>query len=169
MSNFPVQNWKSLVVFATLLAVLPFARPGMANSEQPAPAPVGTALTKPALPSADPKQVNCVAKVIIHEAGNQPERGKMAVAQVVRARMRFFHLDWDACRVIKQRGQFFNVDAYHPAQTTELWSNAVNIARKVLSDQNHDVIPGAMYFSAVGHPLPGRRRLAQIEGHVFYR
>lgn len=169
MSNFPVQNWKSLVVAATLLAVLPFARPGMASSEQPTAAPLVAALAKPMQPSSDPKQVKCVAKVIIHEAGNQPARGKMAVAQVVRARMRYFHLDWDACRVIKQPGQFFNVDAYHPAESTALWASAVNIAQDVLRDQSADVIPGAMYFAAIGHTLPGRHRLARIEGHVFYR
>jgi hypothetical protein len=38
-------------------------------------------------PAADPRQVECMAKVIIHEAANQPRRGRAAVAQVIHARM----------------------------------------------------------------------------------
>ncbi len=61
-------------------------------------------------------ELTCLAKVVVHESGNQPRAGQLAVAQVVMNRVhdprgRFGR---SICGVIMQRGQFFNVHAYNP-------------------------------------------------------
>lgn len=121
-------------------------------------------------PAPDPAQVECVAKVILHEAANEPTRGQIAVAQVIRARMKDGRFASDACAVIRQRGQFFDVDAYQPARDTQRWSAAAQIAATVLSHADEEeVAPGALFFHAARSAMPSRVRIAQVGGHVFYR
>lgn len=117
----------------------------------------------------DPQQVECMAKVIVHEAGNQPLRGRKAVAQVIRARMNDGRFGDDACAVVRQPGQFFNVDAYQPSRTSERWTDAVAIARETLKGEGEDVVPGALFFHSAGASMNGRTRLAQVADHTFYR
>jgi spore germination cell wall hydrolase CwlJ-like protein len=117
----------------------------------------------------DPRQVECMAKVIVHEAGNQGRRGQMAVAQVIRTRLQRSGAGADVCQIVKQRGQFFNVDRYSPERKTATWKNAVAIATATLRGRGEDVVPGALFFRAAGHPMRGRVRVAQIENQVFYR
>lgn len=139
-----------------------------AAQNQAGAATVAPAAAAPAAaPTPDPRQVECMAKVIVHEAGNQGRRGQIAVAQVIRARMNRLHAD--ACTVVAQRGQFFNVNRYAPARTSAVWAHAVDIATQTLAGGDDEVVPGAMYFHAAGHPMKGHVRLAQIEGQVFYR
>lgn len=120
-------------------------------------------------PAADPRQVECMAKVIIHEAANQPRRGRAAVAQVIHARMHDARFAKNACAVVRQRGQFFNVDAYNPRRDTTQWQDAVAIATQTLNGQGEDPVPGALFFHAVGSPMRGHTALGRIDGHLFYR
>lgn len=122
-----------------------------------------------AAPAVDPRQVECVAKIILHEAANEPRAGRVAVAQVIRARTRDRRFAPDACAVAKQRGQFFDVDAYNPSRGTDRWQDAVAIAHETLSGTGDELAPGALFFHAARSPMPGRQRVAQIGGHVFYR
>lgn len=157
----------------------PAALPGPAASPaivtDPAVAPNEV---QPAVPAAavvaeqrvhDPRQIECIAKVVVHEAGSEPVRGQRAVAQVIRTRIKDGRFGADACAVVKQRGQFFNVDAYDPPRDNARWSTAVAIAHDVLSGTDEEVAPGALFFHAVASPMPRRTRVAQIGGHVFYR
>lgn len=122
------------------------------------------------LAAVDDRQVECVAKVIVHEAGREPHDGQVAVAQVIRARMKRSGAD-DACAVIRKPGQFFNVDAYSPPHDAR-WDNAVEIARATLAGEGDDVAPGAIFFHAAssrGAWVSQRTRVAQIGGQVFFR
>jgi N-acetylmuramoyl-L-alanine amidase len=123
----------------------------------------------PAVAAPDRRQVECMAKVIVHEAANQGRRGQIAVAQVIRARLRQAAAGSDVCQVVKQPGQFFNVDRYTPARNTATWTNAVAIATATLNGEGEEVVPGALFFHTAGHPMRGHTRLAQIDNHVFYR
>lgn len=151
---------------------------------QSSPAPVTFAASAPvvqALPEAEPvlsdtdtasldkREVECVAKVVVHEAGNQPHRGQVAVAQVIRARMNSGRFADSACGVVKQRGQFFNVDAYNPPRNNGRWDTAVDIAKRTLSGKGEDVAPGALFFHSAGASMPKRTRVTQIADHTFYR
>ncbi len=117
----------------------------------------------------DKSEVECVAKVVVHEAGNQPHKGQQAVAQVIRARMKSGRFASSACGVVKQRGQFFNVDAYDPPRNNGRWNTAVEIAKRTLSGKDEDVAPGALFFHSAGASFPKRTRVAQIADHTFYR
>ena len=120
-------------------------------------------------PQPDIRQIECVAKVIVHEAGNQMRRGQIAVAQVIRTRMQRLGVAQDACRVVHERGQFFNVDRFKPARDTALWRNAVAIATQTLKGEGEEIVPGALFFRTAARPFKGRIRVAQIDNHVFYR
>lgn len=156
-----------------------FAAQTQARPQPVAPAPIteSPALETPVVETPvvetmdtanNPREVECVAKVIVHEAANQPRRGQIAVAQVIRTRMKASDTD-SACDVIARPGQFFNVNAYKPSRKTPQWRNAVEIAKATLRGEGAEVVPGAMFFHTAGYPMHGRQRLAQIEGHVFYR
>lgn len=141
-----------------------------------APAPVVQALPEPEptltdaeVASLDKNEVECVAKVVVHEAGNQPHRGQLAVAQVIRARMKSGRFADSACGVVKQRGQFFNVDSYNPPRDNGRWDTAVDIAKRTLSGKGEDVAPGALFFHSAGASMPRRTRVTQIADHTFYR
>jgi len=117
----------------------------------------------------DSRQIECMAKVIVHEAGNQPIRGQIAVAQVIRTRVKDGRFGNTPCGVIKQRGQFFDVDSYHPSRTDKRWNTAVEIATDTLNNEGEEVVPGALFFNATSVGNTQRTRVAQIGGHVFYR
>jgi spore germination cell wall hydrolase CwlJ-like protein len=117
----------------------------------------------------DQAQVECMAKVIVHEAGNQPRRGRAAVAQVIKARTQDPRFATKPCAVVRQPGQFFDVDAYNPPRDTDQWREAVAIATQVINGQGDNPVPGALFFHAVSSPMKGRTKVARIEGHVFYR
>lgn len=167
------------------LSALLLGAGGQAGSAEPlgslaivaAPAPVatlGASDPDPApqlvqAPAPDAAGVECVAKVILHEAGNQPRVGQVAVAQVIRTRLKAGRFGGDACAVVNQRGQFFATAAYHPARDDARWSTAVAIAASTLAGEGEEVAPGALFFHTVAAPMASRVRIAQIADHVFYR
>lgn len=135
----------------------------------PQPAAPRFAPVDDARADANARQIECMAKVIVHEAGNQPRRGQLAVAQVIRTRMKDGRFGNDACSVVQQRGQFFDVDAYTPSRTDSRWAMAVEIAVETLNGTGEEVVPGALYFHSAGAAMQGRVRIAQVADHVFYR
>ncbi len=146
---------------APVMQAIPEARPEADLPPEPAVAD--------ATADIDQDEVECVAKVVVHEAGNQPHRGQLAVAQVIRARVKSGRFADSACGVVRQRGQFFNVDAYNPPRNNGRWSTAVDIAIRTLSGKDEDVAPGALFFHSAGSSMPKRVRVAQIADHIFYR
>ncbi|HYD11869.1 MAG TPA: cell wall hydrolase [Allosphingosinicella sp.] len=118
-------------------------------------------------------ELECLAKVVVHEAGNQPRAGQLAVAQVVMNRVndprrRFGRT---ICGVIMQRGQFFNVHAYNPSRTNQRWRTAVEVAREARDGTSDQVMEGALFFHAAYARVNfrGRTRVGRLAGHVFYR
>ncbi len=113
----------------------------------------------------------CMAKVVQHEAGNQPLRGKLAVAEVVLNRERSGRFPTTACAVANQPGQFFRTESYHVPRTSARWREAVAIARLAKAGEAAPVVPGALYFHAayVRPKWAHRTRIARIAGQIFYR
>ena len=146
--------------------------PTMEQVIQPIPtttmSPVAPATAPDTAPRPDLRQVECIAKVIIHEAGNQPLQGRVAVAQVIRNRIKA-GFGGDACAVVKQHGQFFDVDAYDPPRVGTGWAEATAIAARTLDGAGDEVAPGALFFHAAYSAMPARVRVAQIGDHIFYR
>lgn len=183
----------SMVPFANALAessgqpkqIIPFTAPTPAAApafmaepeaivapaiEEDAAASTGAAPSPPASSIVD-AELTCLAKVVVHEAGNQSREGQMAVAQVVMNRVndsrgRFGRT---ICGVIMQRGQFFNVHAYNPPRNAR-WRTAVEIARQARDGDHPPVIGNALFFhAAYAAPFRGRIRVGRIGDHVFYR
>jgi spore germination cell wall hydrolase CwlJ-like protein len=126
----------------------------------------------PPAPRVAEAELNCLAKVIVHEAGNQSREGQMAVAEVVMNRVNDsrHRFGRSICGVVMQRGQFFNVHAYNPPRNSR-WFRAMDIARQAAEGTAEPVMEGALFFHAAyaGNVFRGRTRLGRIGGHVFYR
>lgn len=134
----------------------------------PAPAPI------PAVVVADAGmdgELECLAKIVLHEAGNQGRDGQLAVAQVVMNRVNSGRFADTICGVALQRNQFFNVHAYHPPRDGR-WETAVEIARDARAAASPPVVADALFFHAAQANPPffrSRQRVAQLGNHVFYR
>ena len=125
------------------------------------------------LAAADAKSVECMAKVVLHEAGNQSREGKVAVAQTLVNRLKAGRFGDTICAVANQKGQFFHIAGFPPRRDTDGWQEAVEISHSVLAGQAQTVAPGAMYFRASYAPTNAffrtRERVATVGAHVFYR
>lgn len=138
----------------------------------PAPATVEPVAAETEQPKLNERHVNCVAKVVHHEAGNQPREGKIAVAHVLLNRVKKGFGD-NVCAVAKQPGQFFRIDRYHPDRKSDGWAEAVDVARDVLAGEARDMSRGALYFHAnwakPDRFFRSRTKVARLEDHDFYR
>ena len=117
-------------------------------------------------------ELECVAKAVHREAGGQPLRGQLAVAQVIENRMRSGRFPRTACSVVNQPGQFFSTRAYAVAAGSRRWLTALAVARAARMDDMPQVVPGALFFHAAALAPPWRRtriKLAQVGAQVFYR
>ena len=130
---------------------------------------------RPAVASADvTAAIECIAKVVRHEAANQSEKGQLAVAQLIinrtRIGSRFGHTP---CAVVNQPGQFFNTDSYHPDRSSGAWTRAVAVSRDAVQNVSPAVVPGALFYHAAYQAPPrffrGRQRVAVLGDHIFYR
>lgn len=124
--------------------------------------------------SVDAASVECMAKVVLHEAGNQSHEGKIAVAQTLVNRLKAGGRFGDSiCEVVNQRGQFFQIASFHPRRDTDGWQDAVEVAHQVLAGKAEPVAPGAMFFRASYVPANGffrtRQRVTTVGAHIFYR
>jgi N-acetylmuramoyl-L-alanine amidase len=122
---------------------------------------------------ADDASLVCMAKVVLHEAGNQPRSGKVAVAQTLVNRLRDGRFGGSICGVANQPGQYFNLSRFNPRRDSDAWADAMDVAGDVLRGEPDAVAPGAMFFRANYAPansfFRGRKRVAEVGAHVFYR
>lgn len=166
----------------TLFSGLAVSHVAAQTGPDPIPAPVAPA-AQPALdiapaaepepaPELNPRHVTCVAKVVHHEAANQPREGQIAVAQVMVNRVKH-GFGKDVCEVANQPGQFFRLKNYHPNRNGKRWAAAVDVARTVLAGEARDHSKGALYFHANWAKPDAffrtRTKIAELEDHDFYR
>lgn len=118
-------------------------------------------------------ELECMAKVVLHEAGNQSRSGQLAVAQLIQNRMESGRFADTICGVVNQPGQFFQTSSYNPRRDTAAWESAVSVSREAREGASADVAPGAMFFRAAYAAPTGffrtRTRVATLGDHVFYR
>jgi len=121
----------------------------------------------------DAASVECMAKVVMHEAANQPREGKVAVAQTLVNRLKAGRFGDSICAVANQKGQFFHIASFRPRRDSNGWQEAVEVAHDVLAGNADPVAPGAMYFRAsyarTNAFFRTRERVAAVGAHVFYR
>ena len=154
-----------------LLAVLAFVLTtlGCATAATAGEADSASAGSQTELSAADKI---CMAKMVMHEAGNQSKLGQMAVAQVVLNRLATGRFGRTVCAVIDQPGQFFKVASYRPSMTSLQWRMAQAVAETALDAENRAVVAGALFFNVTRARAAWRGRrvlLAEIGDHSFYR
>ena len=157
---------------------IPVARPAVVQQLQPVAPPVADG--GQATPSADDDtpapqpavadaELTCLAKIVLHEAGNQSRTGQLAVAQVVMNRVHSGRFADTICGVAMQRGQFFNVHAYNPPHDAR-WRLALEVARDAREGVSSPVIGDALFFhAAYAGGIGNHRQVGRIGGHIFYR
>lgn len=124
----------------------------------------------------------CLAEAVYWESRSEPERGQMAVAQVVLNRANSGFYPRDVCGVVYQNAhrhlacQFtFACEGRRSLVPTEAepWAQATRIARGMMSGQLwlSDVGHATHYHATYVRPWWARsmNRLQQIGVHVFYR
>lgn len=121
----------------------------------------------------DPAELECMAKVVMHESRGQPRAGQVAVAQTLVNRLKHGRFGGSICEVASQPGQFFGLASYHPSRESRDWDTAMDVSRDVLSGDEDAVAPGAIFFRAA-YAKPNaffrtRQRVASVGGQVFYR
>jgi N-acetylmuramoyl-L-alanine amidase len=117
-------------------------------------------------------QLECMAKVVQHEAANQPLQGQLAVAQLILNRVKSPLFPKTICGVANQPGQFFSTAAYAVSASSRRWRTAVAIARIARDEAMPQIAPGALFYHAsYVRPSWARRRVvvARVGEHVFYR
>jgi len=118
-------------------------------------------------------QVECIAKVVHHEAANQSREGQLAVAQIIMNRVESGLFPDTPCQVANQPGQFFNTASYNPRRTSPRWAMAVEVAREAIEGNASVVSDSAYFYHAAYQPATAffrtRTRLSQIGDHIFYR
>lgn len=109
----------------------------------------------------DPDTLDVLARVVRHEAGNQPLEGQIAVAAVILHRAAGNNIT--ARAAVEAPGQF--PGALNASPETRHY-----IAAKLAMD-GADTVPGAYFFNGVGKPCwasRNKRLLYTIGGHAFY-
>jgi spore germination cell wall hydrolase CwlJ-like protein len=115
-----------------------------------------------------PRQIDCIARTIYHEARGESVLGQIAVANVVMNRAR--SVDKTPCFIVAQRYQFATVGRITDKQA---WADAVEIAALVHVGFINDQTDGATHFvrADVADRLRwfhGYQRALIIDDHVFF-
>lgn len=119
------------------------------------------------------RQLECMAKVVHHEAANQPRSGQLAVAQLVMNRVGQDRFGASICEVVNQPGQFFRTASYNPRRDTDRWATAIEVSRQAMAGNGDQVVPGAVFYHAASQApnrfFRTRQRISMVGDHVFYR
>lgn len=154
------------------------AKPAV-QPEPAMPEPVRSAGSLSALVSAQPqpaelpRELHCLAGAVYFEAKSESLPGQLAVGRVVVARSKSGRFPNSYCGVVYQRSQFSFVRGNSMpaiAKRSQQWRNAVAIAQIAHAGAWKSSAEGALFFHAT-YVSPGWRlkRIARIDGHVFYR
>jgi N-acetylmuramoyl-L-alanine amidase len=117
-------------------------------------------------------ELECMAKVVHHEAANQSLQGQLAVAQLILNRVRSPLFPKTICGVVNQPGQFFSTRAWPAPVHSPRWHTSVAIARIAREANMPEIAPGALFYhAAFVTPSWSKRRVkvGRIGENVFYR
>ena len=127
------------------------------------------------------RALNCLTSAIYYEAGNEPQEGQRAVAQVVLNRVRSPLWPNSVCGVVYQgsertdlRCQFtFSCDgSMARASDRQSWARARRIAQEALSGKAYAPVGLATFYHTLAvRPswAPSLNPVAIVGAHIFYR
>lgn len=124
------------------------------------------------MPATPDDELRCLAGAVYFEAKGEPLTGQLGVAQVILNRTQSGRFPRGICSVVKQRGQFaFLRGGEMPAIPDNAhYRTAMAVAQVALSGGWDSPVGDALFFHASRvAPAWGKRRVAAIGGHVFYR
>ena len=158
------------------IQAIPAAPAALAAPQEAQPAPVSTpadadAARDEAETKIPERELDCMTKVILYEAGAEGRAGQVAVAQVVMNRATSGRFPKTVCGVVYQPGQFSSIRSYK-APGGARWERAEEIARDVMMGEAQSGVGKALYFHATRVSpayVRSRTRVATIGNHVFYR
>lgn len=132
---------------------------------------VTTAMMAP--PQLDPKELECLALNVYHEARGERVEGQIAVAQVTINRVNHHKFPGTICEVVYQPKQFSwtHLIKDHTPKETKAYENAMVIARDVMIGNVDDPTHGAVYYHAsyVNPNWADFMDLSKVIGsHLFY-
>lgn len=123
-------------------------------------------------PASMDAELRCLASAVYFEARGESLSGQLAVAHVVINRAESGRFPSSMCGVVYQPSQFSFIRGGKMPRVREgePWDRAVAIAQIALEDSWKNHASGALYFHA-RHVSPnwGKKRIAQIDNHIFYR
>ena len=125
-------------------------------------------------PDAGSRELECLATGIYFESKSEPLAGQLAVGKVIANRANSGgRFPSSYCGVLFQRGQFSFVHGHSlpsVAHSNRQWQTAVAIARIVDQGLQSSAAGNALFFHArYVSPSWGRKRVASIGNHIFYR
>lgn len=123
------------------------------------------------------RQVDCLADNIYHEAGYEPDDGKVAVALVTLNRLQDPRFPKDICGVVKQKTRStcqFSWFCEHKItnRAKEVYTQARDIAVHVYVNYEklQDITGGALYYHAdYVNPRWKLEKTTTIGRHIFYK
>ena len=124
------------------------------------------------------KQIDCLADNIYHEAGYEPEQGKIAVALVTLNRVQDPRYPKDICSVVKQRVNYtcqfsWFCENKQTNRQRESYEQARQVALHVYANYElmRDVTQGALFYHAdyVRPNWKGLEKTTVIGRHIFYK
>ena len=124
------------------------------------------------------KQIDCLADNIYHEAGYEPDQGKVAVALVTMNRVQDPRFPKDICSVVKQKVNYtcqftwFCLDKQTNRQKIA-YEQSRDVALHVYANYEKikDFTNGALFYHAdyVNPQWRGLERTTVIGRHIFYK
>ena len=123
----------------------------------------------------DERQIQCLARNAYFEAGNQTDKGMIAVTNVVMNRVEDGRFPRTPCGVINQRTnrvcQFSWVcEGKKSVRNMEIFRRARAAAERVYLEETPDVTHGSLFYHAnYVNPRWNLRRVTRIGAHIFYR
>jgi spore germination cell wall hydrolase CwlJ-like protein len=126
--------------------------------------------------AVNPKDVDCLAKTIYHEAGNQSLEGKKAIASVIFNRSH--QKNKSICDVVYQKKQFTFTHKRDKSIPERFRADYHHLAESILTIYNADKwidnVNGATFFHPKWTKAPWRKskdvvRVAVIGEHIFYK
>ena len=167
-----------LAIIASVIVATP-ARP--TSTVTNTPVVINKEVTPEEVPSKikitphDERQIQCLAQNAYFEAGNQTDRGMIAVTNVVMNRVEDGRFPRTPCAVINQRSrnvcQFSWVcEGKKRVRNMEIFKRARSAAERVYLEKTPDVTHGALFYHAnYVNPRWNLDRVARIGSHIFYR
>lgn len=117
--------------------------------------------------------MKCLAGAVYFESKGESLEGQLAVARVIINRVKSGRFANSMCGVVYQPGQFSFVRGRGMPtipMASESWREAVAIAQIAMQDSWNSKAEGALFFHARRvSPSWGKRQLASIDNHIFYR